>query len=482
MSAAISDLSKYLLGARKLLLDAAQDTVGILEASRVVALARAAEMLGHLAYRQDCRGRAEAAAQTQLLGAWRVAVTRMNALDIEPPLSCADNAGYPTAVAAFGALLNTLSQQPAPSAPVSRLLRDCITNSISIEYELLNECDAGVRSLCEEAARQGSDERLPTPSADELTQYLRGHVTDGEDARVLNVKRRDGVNSKAIFALQVAGIPGWPEAVILRQDRRFKILQTSAAREFALMKAIHAAGLPVPRPLWAELEAAPLRSPFLLLETLPGTTVIPTELGDHAAVLGAQMAKALAQIHRLPLNLPGLPAEASPPGAGLSLMIETCYQRWQDSRLEPSLLIDAGFAWLRTHADVVDDSTALVHGDFDLRNILVQGDAVSAVLDWELAHIGHPAEDLAYCRADIVKLIPWEEFLRIYEAHGGPKIQPAVIDYFGVWASVFRTCTTMVAAGGYIDGKHQEMLLACCAFIDYPTHRKAIGDLLLSAT
>ena len=40
----------------------------------------------------------------------------------------------------------------------------------------------------------------------------------------------------------------------------------------------------------------------------------------------------------------------------------------------------------------------IVHGDFGPNNVLLDADlTVTAVLDWEFAHVGHPLEDLAWC-------------------------------------------------------------------------------------
>jgi aminoglycoside phosphotransferase (APT) family kinase protein len=38
----------------------------------------------------------------------------------------------------------------------------------------------------------------------------------------------------------------------------------------------------------------------------------------------------------------------------------------------------------------------IVHGDFGPQNVLIEDHAVSAVVDWEFAHIGQPVEDLAW--------------------------------------------------------------------------------------
>ncbi len=51
--------------------------------------------------------------------------------------------------------------------------------------------------------------------------------------------------------------------------------------------------------------------------------------------------------------------------------------------------------WLRENPPA-DHPKALVHGDFRLGNFLIEPDGVRAVLDWELAHLGNPIEDLGW--------------------------------------------------------------------------------------
>ena len=75
----------------------------------------------------------------------------------------------------------------------------------------------------------------------------------------------------------------------------------------------------------------------------------------------------------------------------------------------------------------------LVHGDLGFHNMLVDGPRFVSLLDWETAHIDHPAGDLGYVRPVIERLVPWEKFIAVYRAAGGQPVTNRQIAFFGIW-------------------------------------------------
>ena len=57
--------------------------------------------------------------------------------------------------------------------------------------------------------------------------------------------------------------------------------------------------------------------------------------------------------------------------------------------------VELGLRWLRANAPEPAEPR-LVHGDFRLGNFIVDEDGLAAVIDWELAHLGDPAEDIGW--------------------------------------------------------------------------------------
>jgi aminoglycoside phosphotransferase (APT) family kinase protein len=127
--------------------------------------------------------------------------------------------------------------------------------------------------------------------------------------------------------------------------------------------------------------------------------------------------------------------------------------------MQPDHTVTAAFYWLRRHASTFVNRQVIVHGDLDQRNILVEGEDICALIDWEVAHQGHPAEDLAYVREQVEALMSWTEFLAVYEAKGGTPVTPEQLRYGAVLSNLLRVTTSMVAHVAYVDGTIDNFLM-----------------------
>ena len=197
--------------------------------------------------------------------------------------------------------------------------------------------------------------------------------------------------------------------------------------EAALIRAACAAGVRAPEVL-VELEETDGIGMGFIMRAVPGTpdpAVILAE-ADGAALVG-ELGRELAATHRIDCSgLGELPHFENK--AALAALRER-YLAYGGDRPILSLAL----RWLE--ANVPDPvPPRLVHGDFRMGNVLVDGGKLTAVLDWELAHIGDPHEDLAYgcmtvwrfARPDrpAFGLASVETLARAYEAAGGEAFDP----------------------------------------------------------
>lgn len=168
--------------------------------------------------------------------------------------------------------------------------------------------------------------------------------------------------------------------------------------EASLVAMAAAAGVPVAKPLAAG-DGHHVGVPFLLSRRVDGMTVprhILRAVGENPSLgrtLTRQCGRALGALH-------GIDPALVPPD--LSRFVDpTPTQAYADhlaalaTTVPPSPVIALGQRWL-SRRQPEPHSPVLVHGDLRNGNLVVGPDGLRAVLDWELAHVGDPMEDLAW--------------------------------------------------------------------------------------
>ena len=126
--------------------------------------------------------------------------------------------------------------------------------------------------------------------------------------------------------------------------------------------------------------------PFLAGETIPKRVLTEPALAEGRPLLSRQAAEALVGIHGLRDGLPDLATLEDPIGV---------YRLTLEESLDPRPTLELVHRWLDDHRPEIAEPS-LVHGDFRLGNLMVDGTGLRAVLDWELAHLGDPMEDVAW--------------------------------------------------------------------------------------
>ncbi len=127
-------------------------------------------------------------------------------------------------------------------------------------------------------------------------------------------------------------------------------------------------------------------------ETIARRILRDDEFAAARELLPMQLGRALAGIHATPLDEIGRHLERDDQLAR--------YREVADELGIASPAFELAFRWLEQHRPETT-TEVLVHGDFRLGNLIIDGDGLAAVIDWELAHLGDPLEDLGWlcCRA-----------------------------------------------------------------------------------
>lgn len=217
-------------------------------------------------------------------------------------------------------------------------------------------------------------------------------VEAGEDDPGAVVARPvPGGASRDLWAL---GAEGAPPAYVVRRDPPGETPQTSRAAEFAVQRAAHEAGVPVPRPVACEPDGGRLGTAGMVMawvdgEAIPRKVLRAPELADARARLAGELGRALAALRAVdPAPLANV---TNDPVAGV---LRDVRERLDETgQPQPALQL----ALRRLELDRPPPATpGVVHGDFRLGNFLVGPDGLRAVIDWEFWHPGDPVEDLAW--------------------------------------------------------------------------------------
>ena len=175
-------------------------------------------------------------------------------------------------------------------------------------------------------------------------------------------------------------------------------------REFAVMRALHGSGVPVPRMLALCEDESVVGRAFYIMEFIEGRVFWDQSLPavDRAgrAAIYDEMNRVIAALHCVSPTTVGLSGYGKP-GNYFERQIGRWTKQYQASITEPIDAMERLIDWLPGHMpDSARDESqvAVVHGDYRLDNLVfATGEPrVVAVLDWELSTLGHPLADFSY--------------------------------------------------------------------------------------
>jgi aminoglycoside phosphotransferase (APT) family kinase protein len=271
--------------------------------------------------------------------------------------------------------------------------------------------------------RGGADAQARTRAIAQRLGEILGEPLTGELRRLSSGASREtfklSTRSRGALVLQIARKAG-------------KLVESPP--QAALLAAAAEAGVLVPAVVAHGADDEVLGPSWTVAEALAGSTdpvaIIAGEDVPDAQQLIDDLAGALASIHRMPADLAGVPAVEDP----LALLRE-----WIDRLGEPHPAFELAFRALESQRPP-PTRTTLVHGDFRMGNLMMDSGGLTGVLDWELAHVGDPIEDLGwlcvpawrFLRPDrpAAGLATREELLDAYERHSGIAVDPAALRWW----------------------------------------------------
>jgi len=291
-----------------------------------------------------------------------------------------------------------------------------------------------------------------------LRPILRG------DVAIDNLRTLTGGASRTTWAFD-AVTPDERRSLILRIGPPDDV-HAGMELEARAQAAAAAAGAPVPHVLIADDSPAALGNPYLICDEIKGETIVrrierQLDQSGRSRLLG-QCAQALAAIHRADVG-----AVSDPQLSTQDQLIE--WRDRLDAMGDTTATFEWAFRWLDGHRPAPSPSR-LVHGDYRMGNLIIDGSELAAVLDWELVRIGEVYEDLAwFCIRAWRFGAPADrgagglgsiDFLRAYEQASGATVDRVAFHWWLVLATLRWGVICRYQAERHLSGQSRSVELA----------------------
>jgi aminoglycoside phosphotransferase (APT) family kinase protein len=336
--------------------------------------------------------------------------------------------------------------------------------------------------------------------SDEITLPLQTYLVRKLSAPglcVSNLARIPGGASRETYRFRIAferNGERLERGLILRRDPPASLIETERSTEFRAYGAFHKLGLPVPEPVALELEGGDLERPFFIMEEITGCNVasvlMPDPYGEHREKIGEQFFAALGRI-----------AGADPHALGLGDFDgpetrDTCWShevtRWEtvidEDEREPQPIARAAIRWLKRNPPPQAQKICVVHGDYRTGNFLFDPNGnIRAILDWEMAHLGDPLEDLGWALDPLwahgdpsrpAGTVARQDAIAIWEKSSGLKADPLALAWWEVFASLKGLAIWISAAREYAEGRNSDPVNAFSGWFCLAFHNHVLAERL----
>ncbi len=301
----------------------------------------------------------------------------------------------------------------------------------------------------------------------ELGNYLRAQLAPllGEQLEIEALSRLTGGAAAQTWAF-IARTGDLCQELILRlgQDGQQFGAALPKTREAELIRAARRAGVLAPEVLLGLPSGSDFGEGFIMRrvngEALPQRILRDPKYSPVLGKLTNQCATSLAAIHGIALD-----GRVSLPRLDARTQIDLYRESYRAYPLQ-SPVLDYAFRWLEQRARP-SGAEAVVHGDFRNGNLLIDEQGITAVLDWELAHIGDPMEDLGWLCVNSWRFGHRDkpvggfgqraELYAAYEAAGGAAVDAEAVHYWEVFGTLKWAVICLYQAHVHMSGRESSL-------------------------
>jgi len=305
-----------------------------------------------------------------------------------------------------------------------------------------------------------------------IAAYMAGHWQC--ECTLAHIEQIPGGASRETYLVRL-NKDGVEIGVVVRRDPPSSLIDTERAHEYKTYQAVYRHGVvPVPEPIVLEENPGELERPFSVMALVATGQPTPTGLDE------ADMQPVLAKLGAAKWTILGKLARITPIELGVEEFMpvpdhpaqhELDYWRGviEQDALHPQPIAAAALRWLERNLPPPSKHLTLVHGDYRTGNFLYTpaGD-ITTVLDWEMAHIGDPLEDLAWSLDPLWstdlhlagRLLPRQNAIEIWQDAAGMSVDRDSFKWWQIFASVKGLAIWISSAEDYVNGTTKEPILA----------------------
>ncbi len=304
-----------------------------------------------------------------------------------------------------------------------------------------------------------------------LTALIRHEIPSARDIRLDGLTRSAGGLSRENWSLDAS----WTDAdgqhshpLMLMRDAAGTLLATERPREFAILKALEGSGVPAPLVHWMDPDGRFLGAPSVVMERMPGACDYMILNGTRPLPERLRLAHGfldlLVKIHAVDWQTRGLGDRLGvPEGSPATIELRHWEAEYRRVQLEPHPEFDYILIWLRNHAPEAE-GIVLVHGDFKPGNALVEGQRITAKLDWETAHLGDPLEDLGWITNPVRRREhqiagQWEreQIVAAYRQQTGRTVREADLNWWNIFSCWKLAVIQLTAVSEFVAGRYDRV-------------------------
>ena len=324
--------------------------------------------------------------------------------------------------------------------------------------------------------------------AAQVAAYLAYRMPDAAHIAVTDLVRIPGGASQEMFRFGASWSEGGVQVdrhMILRREPKAGLVDAERDLEYKVYRALAGSSVPLPTAHFLEMDGKWLERPFFIMDMAPGKPGHFYSPGDpyegHGNAVARQFWHHLGTLTALDHRALGLQSlrngEASE--SFWSRELDYWEGKLDENELVPEPVVRGALRHLRRNPPPEAAKPAVVHGDYRSGNFLFtpEDGKISAILDWEMAHIGDPLEDIAWAidpMWPMTRHLGLEEGLAIWSAASGMAVDSQALDWWRLFTALKASVLWLTAAKSFAEGRAREMVLVMSAVNAGHIHRSAI--------